>query len=183
MYFKNHIMKTVSLLIVFFSLTFSLYAQECSEDFKQIEGLWENLSLENALNDPESITSGFDSVKGSLTKSLGGLSFKSNTPKLLSTKGKPKNGTIKKNKKKTYVTYMAPKETMEIVIQSAENLAGLEVVICSHTKTNMTENLDSYTLAAGDSSKSFVLENVKGKVLSISLKNGGEKAQFSIAAK
>jgi len=176
-------MKTAALLTFLFGLTFSLHAQKCSEDFKQIEGLWANLTLENALNDPESLTSSFDSAKGNLTKSLGSLSFKSNTPKLLSTKGKAKKGTIKKNKKKTYVTYMAPKETMEITIQGAKDLTGLEIVICAHTKTNMTENLESYSMAAGDTFKQFTLENVKGKVLSISLKNSGEKAQFTIAAK
>ncbi len=172
-------MKKITLLLFIFSITFNLQAQECSEDFKQVEGLWENLTLENALTDPESITADFDNIKGSLTSSLGGLSLKGDTPKILSTKGKPKKGTIKKNKKKTYITYMAPKETMQITIQG---LQGLEVVICSHTKTNMTENLDSYTLGAGDTSKSFTLENVKGKVLSISLKNSGEKSNYTIAA-
>ncbi|WP_432411561.1 hypothetical protein [Rasiella sp. SM2506] len=176
-------MKTVFLLLFFFSIAFNIEAQECSEDIKQIEGLWENLTLENALNDPESLTSSFDSAKENLTNSLGGLSLKGNAPKILSTKGRPKNGTLKKNKKKTYVTYMAPKETMEIILQSTQSLAGLEIVVCAHTKANMTENLDSYTMLAGDSSKSFTLENVKGKILSISLKNSGEKAQFTIAAK
>lgn len=176
-------MKTVYLLLFFFSITVSIHAQECSDDMKQIEGLWENLTLENALTDPESLTSSFDAAKGNLTKSLGGLSLKGNTPKILSTKGTPKNGTIKKNKKKTYVTYVAPKETMEIMVQGTQNLAGLEIVICAHDKANMTENLDSYTMVAGDTSKIFTLSNVKGKVLSISLKNNGEKTQYTIAAK
>ena len=176
-------MKQLLCILLFFGIATSNFAQECSEDIKQISGLWESLTLENALNDPESLTSGFDSAKKNLSKSLGGLSLKSNTPKLLSSKGKPKKGTLKKNKKKTYVTYMAPKETMEITITGNNDLAGLEVVICSHTKAKLTENLQTHTLAMGETSKSFVLENVKGKVLSISLKNSGEKAQFTILAK
>ncbi|QIE59181.1 hypothetical protein G5B37_06290 [Rasiella rasia] len=176
-------MKTLYTIICTILLSTTISAQECSEDFKQVEGLWNKLTLENALNDPESMTSEFDALKGNLTKSLGNLSLKGNAPKFLPTSGKVKKGSLKKNKKRTYVTYMAPRERIEINIASTQSLAGLEVVVCSHTKSNMTQNLDSHTFIAGESSKSFTLENVKGKVLSVSLKNSGAKAPFTIVAK
>ena len=175
-------MKTIFFIFCTLLCITTATSQECSEDFKQISGFWDKLTLENALNDPESLTSDFDALKGNLTKSLGGLSLKGNAPKLLSTKGKEKKRTLKKGKKRTYVTYMAPKESMQITITSSDNLSGLEVVICAHTKANLTENLASHTFMAGESSKSFTVDNVKGKVLSASLKHSGEKAQFSISS-
>ena len=176
-------MKTLYFLLCSCLFSVALQAQECSEDFKQIDGLWSKLTLENAINDPESLSSDFDALKGSLTSSLGGLSLKGNAPKFLASSGKAKKGTIKNGKKKTYVTYMAPRETMEINLVGTNDLSGLEVVICAHAKSSMAKNLEVYTFTNAENSKSFLLENVKGQVLSVSLKHSGKKAQFTISAK
>ncbi|MFC7358506.1 hypothetical protein ACFQO1_12465 [Jejudonia soesokkakensis] len=176
--------KFVLSFLVIVSCIFIGNAQaECSEEFKQIQGFWETLTIENAINDPEALSAGFNSLKDNLSTSLGKLSFDKSLPKFLPNTGKLKKGTLKKGKKRSYVTYLSSKDTMEVIVASELQLTGLSVMICTHNREKMAENAFEYTFTDEDttSEHGFYLTGIKGKVISVALKNNGEKLPYTLA--
>ncbi|MAP55461.1 hypothetical protein [Altibacter sp.] len=172
----------VTIIILVFSVTTS--AQECNEGLDMVNSLLEKATLEQVLTNPDAVMDEFNTLKGSLSNSLTSLSFKSDAPKLLFINGKQKRGTIKSLKKRVYITSLVPKESITITIQNTQHRAGAEVVICAHDKTGATQNMHQFHFTGEESDQTFVLEAVKGKIISIAIKNkeASEKFEFQIAA-
>lgn len=88
------------------------------------------------------------------TASLTKLSFKKDAPKLLPMNGKEKKGNVQNNKQ----------------------LPNAEIIICTHDKTGKTENLERFVFASErpESEKLLELTEVKGRMVSIAIKNPSE---------
>lgn len=160
-------------------------AQDCSEGFTLVNSLWEKVSIEQALTDPDAIIDDFNNLKGSLTSSLTKLSFKKDAPKLLPMNGKDRKGTVQTNSKRIYVTYLVGKETLQVTVHNNKQLPNAEVIICAHDKTGKTENLDSFVFSSEhpEAEKLFELTEVKGRIVSIAIKNTSEaKFEYQINA-
>ncbi|MCW9038850.1 hypothetical protein [Altibacter sp.] len=176
--------KALHIGIIALAISFTTSAQECNEGLGMINSLWEKATLEQALTNPDAIIDEFNTLKGSLGSSLNSLSFKSDAPKLLFINGKQKQGTIKGLKKRVYVTSLIMKESITITIQNTQQLAVAEVVICAHDKSGAAQNIHQFQFTGEESDQTFVLEAIKGKIISISIKNkeASGKFEYKIAA-
>ncbi|SDE30958.1 hypothetical protein SAMN05421855_10135 [Ulvibacter litoralis] len=75
-----------------------------------------------------------------------------------------------------YATYLAGKELLQVTIQYNKQLPNAEVIVCAHNKTGKTKNLESFvfTSESPESEKLFELTEVKGRIVSIAIKNPSE---------
>lgn len=179
-------MKSLLLIpAIIFSLTFTSSAQECSNEIGLVNSLLENANLDQALTNPDVIVDDFNELKGSLG-SIGLSSFKKDAPKLLFLNGKEKKGRIKKGERRVFVTSLISKETVNIQFSNPGLLDNTEIIICSHSTKGETQNLKHFIIDQSnvDESFEFELNDVKGKVVSITVRNlnNPERFEFSIAA-
>jgi|GEM_PF-1979168 len=183
---KNLIMKNIlPLIILLFALQPVLKAQECSKDLDLVNSLFEKISLEQALTDPDAIVAEFENLKSSLGN-FSAMSLKKDTPKMLFLNGKEKKGAIKKGKKRVYVTSLVPKESLMITVSNPQQITKSNVIICAHNKTGKTENLICFEITEETvlDTMEFPLNDVKGKIISITINNhqSDEKLAFTIKA-
>ncbi len=176
----------LTLIILLFAMQPVINAQECSKDLALVNSLFEKISLEQALTDPDAIIAEFDNLKSSLG-GLSAMSLKKDTPKMLFLNGKEKKGAIKKGKKRVYVTSLIPKESLLITVSNPLQITQANIVICAHSKTGKTENLEYYQISEETvlETMEFPLNNIKGKIISITINNNNqseEKLAFTIKA-
>ncbi len=178
-------MKTRLFTLLFIGFYSFSNAQECSKELSMINSLLEKANLEQALTNPDAIVDDFNELKSSLG-SIGLSSLKKDAPKLLFLNGKQQSAKLKMGDRRIYVTSLISKETIEIIFTNPNLLQGTEIVICSHATNGQTENLIHYIIDEENALEQvpFTLTNVKGKVVSISIKNinSNERFEFGIAA-
>jgi len=170
------------LLIGIFSFS---NAQECSQEIALVNSLLEKANLEQALTNPDAIVDDFNDLKSSLG-SIGLSSLRKDTPQILFLNGKEKKGRIKKGERRVYVTSLISEETVNIQFSNPGLLDNTEIIICSHSTTGETINLTHLTIDESNVADSFEFDfnDVKGKVVSITVRNVNNpgRFEFGIAA-
>lgn len=179
-------MKTLLLIpAIILSMAFCVSAQECSKELSLVNSLLEQANLEQALTNPDAIVDDFNELKGSLG-SIGLSSLKKDAPKLLFLNGKQKKGRIKKGERRVFITSLISKETIRIQFSNPSLMDHTEIIICSHSTRGETQNLKHIRINASNLSDTFEFDfdDVKGKVVSITVRNvsNPERFEFSIAA-
>lgn len=179
-------MKTSLLAIVTLCLlSTSLNAQECSEGMSMINSMFEKMSLEQALADPDALVADFNNLKSSVT-SLSLNSLKRGAPRLLPMNGKTKKGAIRKKNKRTFVTSIVPRDTLEITLVNVKQLSGVDVIICGHDRQAKSVAIEQYSFPEeiSETHKTFTIEGMKGKIISVAIKNreSKDKFEFQISA-
>lgn len=138
-------MKTLLLTIVtFLLLSIPIQAQECSEGMSMINSMFEKMSLEQALADPDALVADFNNLKSSVT-SLSLNSLKRGAPRLLPMNGKTKKGAIRKNNKRTYVTSIVPRDTLQVTLVNLKQLPGVDVIICGHDRQGKSVAIEQFS--------------------------------------
>lgn len=173
-------MKTFLLTIITLCvLSVPVQAQECSEGMSMINTLFEKMSLEQALADPDAIVTDFNNLKSSVT-SLSLNSLKRGAPRLLPMNGKTKKGAIRLKNKRTYVTSIVPKDTLQVTLVNLKQLAGVDVIICGHDRQAKSVAITQFSFPeeVSETHKTFTIEGMKGKILSIAIKNKTSKSKF-----
>lgn len=170
---------------LFFSMIFQVASQECSKELGLVNSLLEKANLEQALTNPDAIVDDFSELKGSLG-SIGLSSLKKDAPKLLFLNGKEMKGRIKKGERRVFVTSLISEETVNIQFSNPGMLDNTEIIICSHSTRGETQNLTHFTIDESNLADTFEFDfnDVKGKVLSITVRNinNPERFEFGIAA-
>lgn len=167
------------LLISCFLAAFQVQAQECSEGLSMINSLFQKMNLEQALSDPDAITTEFDNLKTSVT-SLSLNSLKKGAPRMLPMNGKTRKGGIRMNNKRTYVTLLVPNDELQVTLVNHKKLSGVEVVICGHDREGKTVAIENfvYPETVSETNKVFSIQGMKGRILSIAIKNKTSKTKF-----
>ncbi|MFZ1704867.1 MAG: hypothetical protein WAT79_11015 [Saprospiraceae bacterium] len=100
--------------------------------------------------------------------------------------GESENGNIVGQTKRTFVLPPSFNETVTITIHKTDGKANTGVSVCSTRKNGQTTELDTHTFPNGNQnmSKTFSLHNVKGRVLSVAIRNYsvGNKFTYTISA-
>ncbi|MEX0996609.1 MAG: hypothetical protein WDZ45_06145 [Flavobacteriaceae bacterium] len=178
-------MKTQLFTLLFIGFFSFSSAQECSKELGLVNSLLEKANLEQALTNPDAIADDFNELKSSLG-SIGLSSLKKDAPKLLFLNGKQQRAKLKMGDRRIYVTSLISKETIDITFSNPSLLHGTEIIICSHATNGQTENLIHFMIDDENALEQvpFTLTDVKGKVVSISVKNinSNERFEFGIAA-
>lgn len=179
-------MKSLLLLsALIFGMAITVSAQECSKEIGLVNSLLEKANLGQALTDPDAIVDDFNDLKGSLG-SIGLSRLKKDAPKLLFLNGKENKGRIRKGEKRVFVTSLISEETVNIQFSNPGMLDNTVIIICSHSAKGETQNLTHFTIDDSNMADTFEFDfnDVKGKVLSITVRNvnNPERFEFGIAA-
>ena len=172
-------MKTYILTIILLLSFFSIKAQDCNKNLNLVKSLFEKMTLESALSDPDAITNQFSDLKGSLVK-IGKMSLKKDAPKMIFANGKSRKGTAKPGKRRIYVTPLIPRDSITVTISNPQKISEGEILICSHIRTGKTENIATLLISEENTSETFQfpVTGLKGKILSITLKNNSSSKKF-----
>ena len=177
----------ISILTLVLTVLFTIpsKAQECSEGMSMINSMFEKMSLEQALADPDAIVADFNNLKSSVT-SLSLNSLKRGAPRLLPMNGKTKKGAIRKKNKRTFVTSIVPRDTLEITVVNVKQLSGVDVIICGHDRQAKSVAIEQFSFPEEvfETHKTFSIEGMKGKIISVAIKNreSKDKFEFQISA-
>ncbi|MAU15991.1 MAG: hypothetical protein CMH46_10695 [Muricauda sp.] len=172
--------------IAFLACTIDVDAQNCNQGKKLAEKTWEkwgpwkpNITLIPFKNEVKKIKGYWNWIANNGGATIG--------PRFLEVDGGNENGNIAGQTKRTFVTPPSFNNTMTITINKYGGRAETGVVICSHGRNGVTRQLKSYTFpnSRNGSVKKFTLSGVKGKIISVAMKNRsiGNKFKYKINAK
>lgn len=101
-------------------------------------------------------------------------------PRLLEISGGNEQGSIAGQTKRTFVTPPSFEDTVTITINKYDGRAETGVVICSHGQDGVTRQLKQHTFESGRNGevKTFTLTAVKGKIISVALRNRSVANKF-----
>lgn len=107
-------------------------------------------------------------------------------PRRLEIDGENETGTILGKTKSTFVTPPSFNNKVIITINKYDGKAETGVTICTHSSDGSTETETSYVFPNENDSrvKTFTINNVKGKIISVAMKNNSiaNKFQYRINA-
>ena len=162
-----------------FAFAFQGNAQNCNQGKKLAEKSWEkfgpwkpNFSLIPFKNKVEKIKNAWNWISSNSGANIG--------PRYLETDGGNENGTIAGQTKRTFVTPPSFNNTMKITINKYDGKARTGVVICSHGRDGITKTLKEFTFPNDKNGKTkvFTLTGVKGKIISVAMKNNSVGNMF-----
>jgi hypothetical protein len=172
--------------VTLFALTVSVNAQNCKQGAKLAKNTWAkfgpwkpNFSIVPFQHSVKKIKDSWNWISSNSGANIG--------PRYLETDGGNEQGSITGQTKRTFVTPPSFNNTMTITINKYDGRAETGVIICSHGRDGVTKTLKTYTFPnnKNGSTKKFTLSGVKGKVISIAMKNKsvGNKFKYRIKAK
>jgi len=181
-------MKKIIVLIgiVVFSFSFTANAQNCNQGKKLAEKTWEKFGPWK----PHFTLNGFKAASRIIKNHWNWIVNNSPAtigPRLLEINEGNVNGNILGKTKSTFVTPPSFNNRVVITINKYQGRAETALVICTHARNGMTQEIQRYTFPNDRDAKTkhFVLTGVKGKIISVSIKNRSvaNKFKFRIKAK
>ncbi len=171
--------------IVLLSFSFHVEAQNCNQGRKLAQKTWEkfgpwkpHFTLTSFTGTVKKVKKYWNWIVSNSPNTIG--------PRLLEVDGGNNNGSIVGQTKSTFVSPPSFNNRVVITINKYQGRAETGVVICSHGRDGVTQVLKSYTFPNDRNGKvkKFVLTGVKGKIISVSMKNKsvGNKFKFRIKA-
>ncbi len=185
----NNIKKTtviVLILLVATAFSYSIEAQNCNQGAKLAKKTWAkwgpwkpNISIVPFKNEVQKLKNVWNWVAANGGANIG--------PRLLELDGGNESGTITGQTKRTFVTPPSFDNKVEITINKYDGRAETGVVICVQGRNGVTTQKVAYTFpnSRNGKVKKFVLNNVRGKVIIIAMKNKsvGNKFKYRINGK
>lgn len=108
-------------------------------------------------------------------------------PRYLEMDGGNEQGTVMGQTQRTFVTPPSFNNTVKVTLNKYDGRAETKVLICSHGDDGITRTLKEYTFENNKNgqTKVFTLTGVRGKIISIAIKNKsvGNKFKYRINAK
>jgi len=186
--FKTNIMKKLIVLIVISVFTFSnqTQAQNCNQGAKLAKNTWEqwgpwkpHISLIPFQSEVRKIKRAWNAIASNGGATVG--------PRFLEIDGGNKQGSIAGQTKRTFITPPSFDNKVEITINKYDGKARTGVTICVQGRDGVTTNKTSYIFPKDKNGKikKFVLNNVKGKIIIVAMKNlsVANKFKYKIKAK
>lgn len=179
--------KTVVFAIILLSsISFNVNAQSCSNGERMAERTWEkfgpwqpNISLIPFKNKVQKVKRAWNYIAGNRSSTIG--------PRYLEVDGGNESGSITGQTQSTFVTPPSFNNTMKITINKYDGRAETKVVICSHGRDGVNQTLKTFTFPNDKNgiNKTFTLTGVKGKVVTVAMKNKsvGNRFKYRINAK
>lgn len=174
------------IVIALFAFNIQAEAQDCDQGKKLAEKTWEKwgpwkpkLNLVPFKRDVQKLKQGWNWIVSNSGATIG--------PRFLEVDGGNENGTIVGQTSSTFVTNPSFNNKMEITINKHNGRAKTGVVICAMGKDGVLTQLQTYEFPNNKNGKvkKFTLNNVKGKIIIVAMKNKsvGNKFQYRINAK
>lgn len=173
--------KSIIILGVFLVLvSFPSLAQDCNQGKNLAKKTWESWGTwnpkvkEGVFNkEVQKIKNSWNSLVSNSSSTIG--------PRFLELDGKSEIGTIMGQTSSTFVTPPSFKDKMEINIFKSTGRAQTALVICAMDSDGILTRLESFTFPNGNyrRNKTFTLNNVKGKVIIVAMKNLSVGHRFS----
>lgn len=180
-------MKRIITIIVIALLAFNFQAeaQTCNQGKKLAEKTWEkfgpwkpNFTIVPFKNKVKKVKNSWNWIVNNSGSTIG--------PRLLEVDGGNESGTIMGQTSSTFVTPPSFENRMEITINKHKGRAQTGVVICAMGRDGVLSQLKTYTFPNDRNGKvkKFTLNNVKGKIVIVAMKNQsvGNKFQYRINA-
>lgn len=181
-------MKKLSIifLLFVFALGFQAEAQNCNQGDKLARDTWAewgpwqpNISLNPWKNKVQRIKNVWNAIASNGSATIG--------PRFLELDGGNETGTILGQTKRTFVTPPSFDNRVEVTINKYDGKARTGVVICVQGRDGVTTERTSYIFPKDKNGKvkKFTLNNVKGKIIIVAVKNlsVGNKFKYRINAK
>jgi hypothetical protein len=94
-------------------------------------------------------------------------------------------GSILGQSKRTFVTNPSLNNQVVVTINKTDGRAETGVSICTHTEAGVTTSVTTYVFPNGNDreTKSFTINNAKGKIISVAMKNNSVGNQFEYRIK
>lgn len=177
---------TMSLFLV--GLSFSTQAQSvpnCNQGEKLAEKTWEkwgpwkpNISLIPFKNEVVQLRNHWNWIVNNSGATIG--------PRRLEIDGGNESGTIMGQTKSTFVTPPSFNDKVTITINKHDGKAETGVAICTHGRDGVSKTVTTYVFPndKNGKTKTFVINNAKGKIISVAMKNNsvGNKFEYRINA-
>jgi hypothetical protein len=179
-------MKKIIVLIgiVFMSFSFQAEAQNCNQGKKLAQKTWAkfgpwkpNFTLTSFTGSVRKVKRYWNWIVSNSPNTIG--------PRLLEIDGGNESGTIVGQTKSTFVTPPSFNNRVIITINKYDGRAETAIVICSHGRDGVTQELKRYTFPNDRNGKvkRIILNGVKGKVISVSMKNKSVANKFKFRIK
>ena len=181
-------MKKVILLfsIVLFAFTFTAEAQNCNQGSKLAKATWQkfgpwkpNITLNPFKASTRKVKKAWNWIASNGGANIG--------PRYLEIDNGNETGSIAGQTKRTFVTHPSFNNKVTLTINKYDGKARTGVVICVQGKDGVTTEKTSYIFPKDKNGKvkNFTLNNVKGKIIIVSMKNlsVGNKFKYRIKAK
>lgn len=184
---RNILIQSLALsLIMFFSFS-SAQAQtpKCSSAASAVAAMWNAYGVWTPSVTAQAYgTLATDAIRKWNRKA--GNSWGTIGPRHLSLKNKTATGTILGQTNRTFITVPSRGNTVRITLRKTDGRAKTGVTICTQTKNGSRKTVKSYTFnnSRQPMSKTFVVPNAKGKVISVNMRNYsvGNKFKYTIKA-
>lgn len=169
----------IVITVVMLAFSFTSQAQNCNQGKKLAEKSWEefgpwkpNFSLIPFKNQVAKMKNAWNWISSNGGANIG--------PRYLEVDGGNENGSITGQTKRTFVTPPSFNNTMKITINKYDGRAETGVVICSHGRDGITKTLKTFTFPNDKNGKTkvFTLSGVKGKIISVAMKNNSVANKF-----
>ncbi len=179
-------MKKVLLTLTIAIITFNLQAQNCNQGEELARRTWEKWGPWEPKLHIVPYKATIRTVKFAWNI-IASHSPANLSPRFLEFNEVKEQGNIVPRTKRTFVTPPPYVDNVEITINKFDGKARTGVVICTQGKDGITQNIANYTFPRDKRGKikKFRLNNVKGKIIIVAMKNlsAGNKFKYRISAK
>ena len=179
--------KTIFTLLVVFAFSFSTKAQDvpnCNQGQKLAENTWEKwgpweprITVIPFKSEVTKIKQFWNWISSNGVGTIG--------PRRLDIGEGAESGNIIGQTKRTFVTNPSFENVVKITINKTDGRAETGVSICTHTQDGITNTVTTYVFPNGNDtqSKIFTINNAKGKIISVAMKNNSVANQFNYTIK
>lgn len=174
-----------SLMMAFSFSTAQAQTPQCSSAASAVAGMWNSYGVWS----PSVTVQAYGTLATDAIRKwnrLAGNSWGSIGPRHLSLKNKSATGTILGQTNRTFVTVPSHGNTVKIILRKTDGRAKTGVTICTQTKSGTRRTVKSYTFnnSKAAMTKTFIIPNAKGKVISVNMRNYsvGNKFKYTIRA-
>ncbi len=190
---KALLISFASLLLIFFTSSFELNTvsssstiPSCNQGKKIAQKTWEkwgpwksNLQLDPFNAQVKKLRNNWNWIVKNSGTAVG--------PRRLEIDGKHESGTIMDQTKSTFVTPPSFSNKVTITINKFDGKAATGVAICTHARSGAMKTVTSYEFHSSTDAKvkTFVINNARGKIITVALKNNsvGNTFKYRIKAK
>ena len=174
-------------LVALFAISFNADAQNCNQGKKLAQKTWQKFNKPWKVNiNPIAYATGVKAIKTGWN-AIAANSGAAIGPRFLDTDGSKQTGSVSGQTKRTFVTPPSFNKKMTITINKYQGKAETGVIICSHDEQGRTKTLREYTFKKDKNGKvkKFELNNVKGKIISVAIRNRSvaNKFKYRVTAK
>lgn len=184
---RNILVKSLILGMIFIMSSFSLKAQtpKCSSAAAAVAEMWNSYGVWSPSVSAQVYAS---LVRDAVRKwnQRAGNSWASIGPRHMTLNNRQATGTILGQTNRTFITEPAHGNSVRITLKKTDGRAKTGVTICTQTKNGTRRTVHSYTFNNGNytRTKTFVIPNARGKVISVNMRNYsvGNKFKYTIRA-